>query len=149
MAPPRLSTPEDGEIPLPTTPYTSRALEKVASILKQVTPNKKKAVEEKFVKGALVQAKKAVEITKELSKNTAAEKERKARRLQTGRQLQKGGVLYAAEARELKRQRDEEGGTQLDRTLRREAQLKKDLNALQERHELLRKRFNGFIENKL
>jgi hypothetical protein len=58
---------------------------------------------------------------------TAAARERKERRCQSQRQLQKGGVLYSTEAREMVKQREQEGGTQLDRALAREQKLRTEL----------------------
>jgi hypothetical protein len=46
---------------------------------------------------------------------------------QTQRQLQKGGVLLASQARNMVTQHDEEGGTQLQRALNREQDLHKEL----------------------
>lgn len=85
---------------------------------------------------------------KQLAENTAAEKERRARSCRTKRQLQKGGVLYASQARDMVKQREEEGGTQLERSLRREAQLRLDLENAEERRKNQAKRFaNLFCED--
>ena len=58
---------------------------------------------------------------------TAAERERKERRNRGQRQLQTGGVLYAEQAREMTKQREEEGGTQESRAQTREQILLKEL----------------------
>jgi hypothetical protein len=109
------------------TPWTDRALQRQANTLIVATPSRKKVLEAKFVKGALIQAKNAVQVKDQLAKNTVAERERSARRCRPHSQLKKGGVLYASQAREMVKQRVEEGGTQLQRALRREAQLRVEL----------------------
>ena len=62
-----------------------------------------------------------------MTTSTAAEKERKERRSRSQRQLQKEGVLYTEQARSMVKQHKEEGGTQLQRALRREQILIKEL----------------------
>ncbi|ERF71629.1 hypothetical protein EPUS_00618 [Endocarpon pusillum Z07020] len=123
----RPSTPPENEILLPTTPLSARALKKQAIQLENATPSRQKLIQEKFIKGALIQAKTAVQVQKDLEASTAAERERKERRSQSQRQLQKGGVLLASQARNMVTQRVEEGGTQLQRALWREEALRKEL----------------------
>jgi hypothetical protein len=125
--PVRPVTPLNGFIEAPTTPWTDRALQRQANALIVATPSRKKALEAKFIKGALIQAKNAVQVKSQLAKNTVAERERSARRCRPHSQLKKGGVLYASQAREMVKQREEEGGSQLQRALRREAQLRIEL----------------------
>jgi hypothetical protein len=48
---------------------------------------------------------------RQLAENTTAKRERKARSYQSRRQLQKGGVLYASQIRDIVKQREEEGGS--------------------------------------
>ena len=62
-----------------------------------------------------------------MTTSTTAEKERKERRSRSQRQLQKEGVLYTEQARNMIKQREEEGDTQLERVLRREQILLKEL----------------------
>jgi hypothetical protein len=99
----------------------------MSNALQIATPSRKKTLEKKFIKGALTQAKCATQMQRQLAENTAAERERKARSGRSRRQLQRGGFLYASQAREMTKQREKEGGTQLQRSLRREAQLRFDL----------------------
>ena len=61
----------------------------------------------------MIQVNTAIQIKKDLAASTAAERERKERRSQSQRQLQKGGVLLASEVRNMITQRKEEGITQL------------------------------------
>jgi hypothetical protein len=58
---------------------------------------------------------------------TALRKERQERRCQGAQQLKQGGVLYASEARDMARQKKDEGGTQLTRAILQEAEVKKQL----------------------
>jgi hypothetical protein len=46
-----------------------------------------------------------------LAKNTAAERERKARKARPKNQLQSGGTMYAKKARQMVKQQDKEKGT--------------------------------------
>jgi hypothetical protein len=93
---------------------------------------------EKFIKRSLIQAKTATHIKQLLAEMTALGKERAARRCQPATQLKRGGVLYASEARVMARQKKEEGGTQLERAIIREAELKKELQMERNRVEKLR-----------
>ncbi|KAF7510479.1 hypothetical protein GJ744_006325 [Endocarpon pusillum] len=81
----------------------------------------------KFVKGALIQVNTSIQIKKDLAASITAERERKERRCQTQRQLQQGRVLKASQAREMVKQREEEGGTQLQRALWRIEDLRKEV----------------------
>ncbi|ERF74616.1 hypothetical protein EPUS_00746 [Endocarpon pusillum Z07020] len=123
----RPSTPPDAQIWPPVTPLTAQSLEKQAIQLQNATPSRQTTLQEKFIKGALIQAKTAVQIQKDLSEYTAAERERKERRCRGQRQLQNGGVLYAEQARNMTKQREEEGGTQEMRAQKREQILRKEL----------------------
>jgi hypothetical protein len=86
-------------------------------------------------------AKCSTQLRATLAENTAAEKERKARKARPKRQLQDGGTIYAYKAREMTRQRDEEGGTQLDRALTREWRLEMELEEMQELREKERRAY--------
>ncbi|ERF72127.1 hypothetical protein EPUS_02918 [Endocarpon pusillum Z07020] len=132
--PPRPSTPPETEFQPPTTPLTPQALKKQAIRLENATPSRYKLIAQKFIKGAQIQVNTATQIKKDLAASTAAEKERRERRIQSQRQLQKGGVLLASQARNMVTQRVEEGGTQLQRALWREEDLRKELE--DERHPL-------------
>ena len=100
-------------------------------------------IQQKFIKGALIQAKTAVQFRKDLEASTTAEKERRERRTQSQRQLQKEGVLLALQARNMVIQHVEEGGTQLQRALWREEDLRKELE--DERRKLSNLQWN--VEN--
>jgi DDE superfamily endonuclease len=93
-----------------TTPWTDRGLQNQAYALQAANPSRKKTLEKKFIKGALIQAKCAAQMKRQQAENTAAERERKARSSRPRRQLQKGRVLYASQARNMVKQREEEGG---------------------------------------
>ena len=147
LDPPRPSTPSDSSNLLPTTPRTDRSFEKQANLLQNATPNRQKMLQEKFIKGALIQAKTGTQIRRQLAETTAAERERKERRCQSQRQLQKGGVLYPEEARQMVKQREEEGGTQLERALRREQQLRRELEEERQRRANLTRRYVEIMAN--
>jgi hypothetical protein len=78
----------------------------------------------------------------QLAENTAAERERKARKARGRNRLQKGGTLYAREAREMVRQPAQDGGTQLERALDREAELKIALEETAETREKERREYD-------
>ena len=124
----RPNTPPEAEIQPPVTPLTIRSLKKQAVQLQNATPSRHKALQEKFIKGALIQSETATQFQRDLTTFTAAEKERRERRTRSQRQLQTGGVLYPEQARNMVKQREEEGGTQLQRALRREQILLKELD---------------------
>jgi len=143
--PRRLSTPPPdlpGFTPEPITPMTDRALQRHAEALEIATPSRKGALEEQFKKGALIVAKCSAQLRATLAENTAAERERKARKAQPKRQLHAGGTIYAYKAREMVRQRDEEGGTQLQRALTRESLLEMELEEINELREKERKAYD-------
>jgi len=143
--PRRLSTPPPhlpGFTPEPITPTTDRALQRHADALEIATPSRKGVLEEQFKKGALIVSKCSAQLRATLAENTAAERERKARKAQPRRQLQSGGTIYAYKAREMVRQRDEEGGTQLQRALAREGQLTMELEEMAELRENERKAYD-------
>ena len=92
--PRRLSTPPPdlpGFTPEPITPMTDRALQRHADALEIATPSRKGVLEEQFKKGALIMAKCSAQLRATLAENTAAERERKARKAQPKRQLHAGG----------------------------------------------------------
>ena len=110
----------DGEPAIVSQPWAYRFLQRHPELHKM----RQKPIE---LVRKLIQAKNAVQVKSQLAKNTVAERERSARRCRPHSQLKKGGVLYASQAREMVKQREEEGGSQLQRALRREAQLRVDL----------------------
>jgi len=118
---------------------TDRALQRHADALEIATPSRKGILQEQFNKGALIVAKCSAQLRATLAENTAAERERKARKAQPKRQLQTGGTIYAHKARDMVRQRDMEGGTQLQRALTRESLLEIELEELTELRENERK----------
>jgi hypothetical protein len=126
----------------PITPMTDQALQRHADALKIATPSRKGVLKEQFKKGALIIAKCSAQLRATLAENTAAKRERKARKAQPKRQLQLGGTIYAYKARKMVRQRDEEGGTQLQRALAREGQLTMELEEMAELRENERKAYN-------
>jgi hypothetical protein len=92
-----------------------------------MTSTRQKSVLKKFIKGALIQAKTATHTQLLLEDMTALEKEQQERCCQGAQQLKQGGILYVSEARDMARQKKDEGGTQLTRAILREAELKKQL----------------------
>jgi hypothetical protein len=54
-------------------PLTARSLKKQAIQLQNVTPSRQKALQEKFIKGALIQSKTAIQLQVDLAASTAAE----------------------------------------------------------------------------
>jgi DDE superfamily endonuclease len=145
LNPPQSSTPSKTSNQPPTTPCTNQSLEKLAYQLQEATPSRQILLQDKFIKGALIQSKTGVQMKLQLAETTAAEKERKERRCQSQRQLQRGGVLYPAEAREMVKQREEEGGTQLERALRREAKLRTALHEERQKRSNLVQRYTNII----
>jgi hypothetical protein len=139
--PPPLTHDFDGFELKPITPMTERALQRHADALEIATPSRKDILDKQFKKGALVVAKCSTQLRATLAENTTAEKERKARKARPKRQLQDGGTIYAYKAREMTRQRDEEGGTQLDRALTREWRLEMELKEMQELREKERRAY--------
>jgi len=79
----------------------------------------------------------------QLAENTAAEKERQARKARPKRQLQSGGTIYAYKAREMVKQRDEDGGPQLERALDREVRLNMELEEMAELRENERRAYEN------
>jgi len=144
--PRRLSTPPPdhlpGFTPEPITPMTDRALQRHADALEIATPSRKGVLKEQFKKGALIVAKCSAQLRATLAENTTAERERKARKAQPKRQLQSGGTIYAYKAREMVRQRDAEGGSQLQRALTRESILEMELEETNELREKERKEYD-------
>ena len=127
----------------PTTPMTDRALQRHADALLTATPTRRPTIEDQFVKGALIQAKCAAQMKNQLAENTAAEKERQARKAQPKRQLQSGGKIYAYKAREMVKQRDEDGRSQLERALDREVRLNMELEEMAELRENERRAYEN------
>jgi hypothetical protein len=78
----------------------------------------------------------------QLAENTTAEKERQARKAQPERQLQSGGTIYAYKAREMVKQRDEDGGSQWERALDREVRLNMELEEMAELRENERRMYD-------
>jgi hypothetical protein len=76
-----------------------------------------------------------------LAENTAAERERKARKTRPKNRLQSGGTIYAHKVRDMVKQRVEEGGTQLKRALAREARLEIALEEMAETREKERREY--------
>ena len=136
--PPHLS----GFTPEPITPTTDRALQRHADALEIATSSRKGVLEEQFKKGALIVSKCSAQLRATLAENTAAERERKARKAQPRRQLQTGGAIYAYKARDMVRQRDIEGGTQLQRAVAREGVLTMELEEMTELRENERKAYD-------
>lgn len=120
---------------------TDRALQRHANKLLIASPDSKGLLEDQFVKGALIQAKCAAQMRAQLAENTAAERERKTRKARPKTQLQSGGIIYARKAREMVKQRAEDGGTQLQRALDREAQLELALEEMAETREKERREY--------
>jgi DDE superfamily endonuclease len=135
----------------PVTPLTDRALQRHADALLTATPTRRATIEDQFVKGALIQAKCATQMKNQLAENTAVEKERQARKSRPMRQLQSGGTIYAYKAREMVKQRDEDGGTQLERALDREVRLNMELEEMAELREKERRMYDEwrreFVQN--
>jgi hypothetical protein len=121
---------------------TDRALQRHADKLLVASPDSKGLLEDQFIKGALIQAKCAAQMRAQLAENTAAERERKARKARPKSRLQTGGTLYAREARDMVQQRAEDGGTQLQRALGREAKLKIALEEMAETREKERREYD-------
>jgi hypothetical protein len=129
------------DIMVPTTPQTDRALQRHADKIEVASPDSKPLLEYQFTKGALIVAKCAAQMRAALAENTAAERERKARKARPKNQLQSGGTIYAHKARDMVKQRVEEGGTQLKRALAREARLEIALEEMAETREKERREY--------
>jgi hypothetical protein len=84
-----------------------------------------------FVKGSVAMAHLATELQQDLRRSKAAELAREKRRKSRRRIYQSGGVLYAEDAREMTRKRDEDevikAQEALDRVTQRELKKQKDL----------------------
>jgi hypothetical protein len=89
---------------------TDQALQRHANALEIASLESKGLLEYQFSQGALIQAKCAAQMRAQLAENTAVERERKARKARPKTQLQSGGTIYARKAREMVKQRAEEGG---------------------------------------
>jgi hypothetical protein len=126
---------------VPTTPQTDRALQRHADKIEIASPDSKPLLEYQFTKGALIVAKCAAQMRAALAENTAAERERKARKARPKSQLQPGGTIYAHKARDMVKQRVEEGGSQLKRALAREARLEIALEEMAETREKERREY--------
>ena len=63
----RPSTPSEAQIWPPTTSLTARSLEKQAIQLQNATPSRQVTLQEKFIKGALIQTKTVVQIQRDLT----------------------------------------------------------------------------------
>jgi hypothetical protein len=86
-------------------------------------------------------AKCAAQMRAALAENTAAERERKAQKARPKSQLQSGGTIYAHKARDMVKQREKEGGSQLKRALAREARLEIALEEMAETREKERREY--------
>jgi DDE superfamily endonuclease len=147
LLPPRPPTPPKSLDLPPTTPLTNRALEKQASLLQKMTPSRHQVLQEKFIKGALIQAKTGAQTKRQLAETSAAERERRERRCQSQRPLQRGGVFYPQEARNMTKQREEEGGTQLERASKREQKLRKELEEERQRRSNLARHYVEMLDS--
>ena len=73
----RLSTLSEAQIWPSITSLTTRSLKKQVIQLQNTTPSRQKALQEKFIKGVLIQTKAATQVRKDLVAFTTAEQERK------------------------------------------------------------------------
>src|SRR5204862_2851834 len=93
-----------------STPQTVRTLRAQGQQLLQypyLSPTFRKSLD-CFIKGSLVQAQTGAEALDHLQLSEAASNARKARQQQNRRVVQKGGVIYASEARKMVRKREED-----------------------------------------
>jgi len=113
-------TPPPQTTNLTSTPQTIRSLRYHANFLRSeinsnfnseiglaLSSTGTKALET-FIKGSLVQAQSGAQAFAELTNTKAAEVARAARRARSRRSIQKGGVMYAHEARKMVRQKEQE-----------------------------------------
>jgi hypothetical protein len=98
-------------LPKPTsTPHTLLSLKRHANYLQQAdatSPTFKDTLN-MFVKGSLAQAHLAAQVQEDLERTRAAELARANRQKRTRRSVQKGGVIYASQARAIVRKREED-----------------------------------------
>lgn len=126
----RFQTPSEDEFDDPETPMTTRGLEKLSLRLKAAEEgslSRRKAIQDKFIKGALIQSKAGAALKTTLKENTAYGEARRLRHQRSQGWLQTGGTLSVADARDMKLQKETEGGRGRDRAARRENQLQRRL----------------------
>ncbi|KAG0126281.1 hypothetical protein HOY82DRAFT_615466 [Tuber indicum] len=96
---------------LPSTPKTIRSLKRYADSLQQslgeLSPTANRSLQ-RFLKGSLVQAQSGAQALEDLQTSKAAELARSARQKRSRRSIQKGGELYAHEARAMVVQKEQE-----------------------------------------
>ena len=98
------STPPPATPELPTVPLTIRSLKRQANELWNYSDPTSPTYRERlhtYFTGSLAQAQTGAQAVEELARTEAAQLARKARRTASHRPVQKGGVLYASEARNI------------------------------------------------
>lgn len=92
------------------TPYTVRSLKRQAQYLNDADPVSPtfKTNLDRFIKGSLTQAQSGAHAYQELANTQAAEQARATRQNRTRRSVQKGGVIYAHQARAIVRKKEED-----------------------------------------
>jgi len=107
-SPTPLATPTAASTPLVHTPYTPRALESFAY---NITEDQEWDEDvymhlQMFIKGAVAQAYAGKEVERRLRETEVAQKARKQRAATKRSALQRGGALYASQARHMVKQRE-------------------------------------------
>ncbi|KAF7511100.1 hypothetical protein GJ744_005331 [Endocarpon pusillum] len=109
---------------------TTRGLKKLSLRLRAAeegSPSRQKAIQEKFIKGALIQSKAGAVLKTTLKENTTYAEAHRLRHQRGQGWLQTGGTLSVEDAREMKLQKETEGGRGRDRAARRENELQRKL----------------------
>ena len=119
--PPRQATPEAPEyVPLAETPKTIRQLATTGAelMLRPDIPEELQKALSKFTRGSVAIARCGLLMEERLEATIQAENARRSRKSEANKVLQKGGVLYAKEARHMNRERFE---LEIQRAKEREA----------------------------
>ena len=111
-SPPSSPPPADSTPELPTVPLTIRSLKRQANELWNYSDPTSPTYRQRlhtYLTGSLAQTQIAAQAVGDLAHTEAAQLARKARRTASHRSVQKGGILYASEARNIAAVRVEDG----------------------------------------
>jgi hypothetical protein len=133
---------------VPATPLTVRTLQQASHYLEYRLQNElsspSQAVFERFVKGSHIQAAQGAQAIVDLHQTEAAVKSRK-RRSTSKKQLAKGGVLYAKDARKMVKEHNEQEAKKQERKQAR--LLKKQLKEKELKEKELKKQLKQLQDN--
>ena len=133
-----------------TTPVTLRSLKRHAEYLQNTDPVSPtfKVNLDRFIKGSLAQAQMGVHASQQLEDTEVAQQARANRQRRSRRQVQKGGVIYAHEARAVVRKKEEDSVQQKLEKAGRELERAKKV-AIRERKKIWKPIFHDLKRSRL